>query len=79
MSWDRFPPMRPGALYLLRGELSGKRLATALHPNLFSSGTHFSALLRYYPQGQHYRSLEEKITQPSSNDDWLFDDSKTVF
>ncbi|MDU4290806.1 fimbria/pilus outer membrane usher protein [Mixta calida] len=42
----------------------------------FSSGTHFSALLRYYPQGQHYRSLEEKITQPSSNDDWLFDDSK---
>ncbi|MFD1804660.1 fimbria/pilus outer membrane usher protein [Mixta tenebrionis] len=42
----------------------------------FNSGTNFSALLRYYPAGQQFRSLEEKVTQPSAEYDWLFDENK---
>ena len=42
----------------------------------FDSGTNISAQLRYYPAHQRYRSLEEKITQPEVDYDWLFDESK---
>jgi len=42
----------------------------------FDSETSFSAQFRYYPSHQRYRSLEEKITQPAGDYDWLFDESK---
>ncbi|QKJ88845.1 fimbria/pilus outer membrane usher protein [Paramixta manurensis] len=55
-----------------RGSMWRMRYAKAF----FSTETSFSAMLRYYPAGQNYRSLEEKITQPAPGDTWLSDESQ---
>lgn len=40
----------------------------------FDSATSFNALFRYYPSGQQYRSLEEKITYVGEERAWWSDD-----